>query len=319
MKKFIVVVLIGVICLTLGGCATVEYYHSDNFDFTVTQGYKVYLEEDYLETKGYEVKEMKEFLFRFFALYGGKNLSKSEYEKDSVSHSYDQYDMRWVLNYTKENNQNVVSFSQVFYDETAYNNYFSSDEKDNDTKRVVEKGFFYYRIIDTIQSPFVIIKEKWNDLYDNNLYSINDTENYIDFAEVFVLGLKNLDGDVIFRGLREEFPNIPQADVDKLLYRFVLSYGRGKMENTADKTEKGIMLTSLIWERDNKTAADEIKLVTLKPNSVGWNVLALGLTALFAGILVLAAFLIKKNRPKITYIPPAPPKVPPSVFGDEYR
>lgn len=319
MKKLLVVFLIGVICLSFGGCATVEYFHSNNFDFTVSQGYKVYLDQEYLEDKGYELKNMKEFLFKFFALYGGENLSKSEYEKDSVTYSYEKHDMQWVLNYTKENGQNVVAFSQIFYDETAYNNYFSSDEKDSDNKRVVEKGFFYYRIIDTMKSPFLIVKEKWNDLYlyDDNLYSVNNYEKYIDFAEVFILGLQA--GNVIFKGFRETFPNISQSDIDELLYRFVLSYGRGKMEDTADKTEKDIMLTSLIWERDNKTIADEIQLVTLKPNGVGWNVLALGLTALFAGILVLVAFLIKKNRPKITPVPPVPPKVPPSVFGDEYR
>jgi hypothetical protein len=165
----------------------------------------------------------------------------------------------------------------------------------------------------------LVVKEKWNELYSQGLYSSTVQEDYIDFAEVFVLGLKSWEGDVIFKGFREEFDKIPQTDVDKLLYRFVLSYARGKMENTADKTQKDVLSTSLIWERDDNNVGDEITLVTLKPNSVGWNILALILTALFAGALVLAAYFIKKKRPKITPVPPAPPKVPPSVFGDEYR
>ncbi|HEY8390627.1 MAG TPA: hypothetical protein VIL26_06750 [Clostridia bacterium] len=321
MRKIKVVFLISILCLCLSGCATVEYFHSDNYDYSVAQGYKVYLEEDYLKAKGYELKDMKEFLFKFFALYAGEVLDQDDIEDDLVKRSFSELDMSWELSFKKENNKAVVCFSQIFTDQTAYNNYFGNDGKsDGESSRVVEKGFFYYRIIDTIQSPFLIVKQSWNDLYDEEFYTVKkDNQTYIDFARVFVLGIKNSAGEVVFKGFREEFPNIPQDDIKELLYRFVLSYGRGRMEDTADRVEHGVLLTSLIWERNDETIGNEIKLVTLKPNSVGWNILALVLTALFAGILVLVAFFVKKNRPKITPVQPVPPKVPPSVFGDEYR
>lgn len=319
MKKIISVVIILIFCTAMSACATVEYTISDNFDFTVTQQYSIKLDKTYLESKGYNVIDMKEFLFEFFGFYATANLlPQDDIKSDSITHRSDQNRMNWTLEYVTNPNKDeyFVIYSLNFDDEQAFSDYYGASDSGENENITIEKSFLYYRIIQDIDSPFELISEEWKQDYSAASSEISPD---IDFADIFIQGLKNGQDQLIFEGFRQRFPAIEQSDIDKLLYRFVYAYARGMMENTADYKAVQGMQTYMVWDRDNTNMADKIQMVTLKPNSVGWNILLLIITAIFAGILTGAAILIKKRRPKTTPLPPTYPHVPPSVFGEEYR
>ena len=318
MRKLLIILFIAVISFGFFGCAQIEYTHSQNFDYSLTHQYKIYLDEEYLAQYYYTAEQMKTFLFKFFGLYSGKALTPTELERDSLRFSYENPSLKCYLDFDQE--KSVITFNQTFEDQQDYYDFYGiTKSEQNKPYDEVKKGFFYYRLIQKMQSPLLVVKEKWHELYDGELYPEADAQGKLDFAQIFMLGLKDSQGDTVFAGFRETFPDIPKDDADQILYRFVLSYSRGRLENTAHKTERDEYYTYLIWEHDNDTIGEEITLVILKPNSVGWNVLALGLTAVFAGIMVVVALISKKHRPKIEPIIPPPPKAPPSVFGDEYK
>lgn len=320
MKKILVSLFVIVISLSFFGCGEIEYTLSQNFDYSVTQKYKIYLDEEYLAQYKYTAEDMKIFLFKFFGLYSGKAFTQTQLKRNSLSFGDEEQGFKCYLNFDQENS--IITFDQTFEDQQAYYDFYGiSDDEQDKPYYQVEKGFFYYRLIQKMQSPLLVVKEKWHELYvyDGELYPEADAQGKLDFAQIFMLGLKDSQGNTVFAGFRETFPDIPKDDADQILYRFVLSYSRGRLENTAHKTERDEYYTYLIWEHDNDTIGEEITLVVLKPNSVGWNVLALGLTAVFAGIMVVVALISKKHRPKIEPIIPPPPKAPPSVFGDEYK
>ncbi|HEY8424309.1 MAG TPA: hypothetical protein VIL23_06110 [Clostridia bacterium] len=298
MKKLLSILAVIVFSLSLFGCAEIEYVFSQNFDDSISLEFNIYLDEDYLKRYGYKVDQMKEFLFEFFGLYGDKKLNYNEKNSDSVIFYNKDESIKYTLKFDR--GTNIVSYVILFKDLATYEEYYGGSEEE---PYEIEKGFFYYKIIQKIDSPFLIVKQKWIELYNNPL----DTSYFtIDFAQVFMWGLKDISGNTIFEGFRTRFPNIPQDEIEKLLYRFVLSYARGKMQNTAHKKQVSGLNTYLIWEFNDQTVGEQITLITIKPNAVGWNVLALGLTAVFGGIIALIAFSGKKKESlKPAAIPPA--------------
>ncbi|HEY8444141.1 MAG TPA: hypothetical protein VIL24_05030 [Clostridia bacterium] len=316
MKKFLCLILVVTLCASLLGCAKIEYVFTENTDESLSQQYNIYLDENYLESHGYSVDMMRRFLFKFFALYWDVKLTDTQLNNESVLlYGGQNNSIKYVfkLNYDEK----ILTFAIVFKNAQTYYDYYGITEDSNREAYEVKKGFFFYKIIQRVESPFITVKQAWNELYDKTL---DDTSIKADFATAFMLGIKDSAGNVIFRGFRETFPDIPKEDGEKIIYRFAVSYARSKLQNTAHKTSQVGTKTYYIWEYDseNLETDKEITIITLKPNRAGWNILALGLTAAFAGILVLIAYIKKKNEPmKIEKIP-SPPKPPPSIFGDQY-
>lgn len=316
MKKVLSVLLIIVLSLSLFGCAEIEYLFTENYDESLTQQYNIYLDKDYLNSYGYTPDQMKRFLFEFFGLYWSLPFTSADLDRSTVTFNYDDTQgIIYVFQYS--GTENLVSFRLKFRNAQAYYDFYDINEDESDRDYEIKKDFLFYRLIQKVESPFLVVKETWNDLYNREPYDY--PEEIMDFAQIFMLGLKDAWGNIVFKGFREMFPDIPKEDAERILYRFALAYVRSKLESNADKTELIGGYNYLIWEYDYDNINKEITLVTLKPNRVGWYVLALGLTAVFAGVLVLIAFVIKKKTPKIEPVSPPEPKVPPSIFGDDYR
>jgi hypothetical protein len=318
MKKILSVLLITVFSLSLFGCAEIEYIFTENYDESLTQEYNIYLDKEYLESHDYTADQMKRFLFEFFMLYWGLPYTPEDTNSTAVIFFNDgKEDIKYVFQYNRT--ERLVSFRLEFVNAQAYYDFYGiNDDEPEDQDYEIKKGFFYYRIIQKVESPFLVVKEKWEELYNREPYDY--PEETIDFAQVFMLGLKDESGKLVFKGFKEVFAKIPEKDAERLLYRFALSYARGKMESTADKTELIDNNTYLIWEFDDDNIDREITIITLKPNRVGWYILSLGLTAVFAGILVLVAFWRKKKAPPTEPVAaPPPPNVPPTIFGDDYK
>ena len=313
MKKFLTLLFVLVISLSFFGCGKVEYVYTENIDNSFTEQYNIYLDDEYLAEYGYNSLQMKTFLFKYIYFLSGNTWTEDEEFRNEVTLYNDDQTIIFDCFYNTE--KNIVSFALTYQDIDTYNSFYRIDDPPQPNVSV-EKGFFFYKYYQKIYSPLLIIRQEWHNLYENELYSKpHYAQGIYELPSIFMLGQKNAKGE--FKGFREAFPDIPKEDITKLLYRFAILYVRGRV-NTAPDVKLIGGLSYLVWDQDYHSVVQEITLITLKPNPVGWYVLALILTAVFAGILVLIAFVNKKSNNLDVAIPP-PPNAPPSIFGDDYK
>lgn len=312
-KKLRIIILTVAALTLLGGCATVEYMHSQENTGVITRQYTVHLDEkQLLDGYGIKIDDMKEFLFGFFGKVMGRDLTVSELKAESLRVD-GRGELEGLTQYLAYNAQGkYVAFAQKFDSEKVFYRYFGTESGDGGDERVIEKGFFFYRVTEELELPFRLVKEAVNATDPSELGGSGSV------ASMFMFGDGTQEG---FKGFRATFSEVKPEDADKLLYRFVLGTpGKGYSSPEAKYKETTTNVSYLIWEMDADGAANKVTLVRQVPNPAGWYLLAIILAALFGGGLVLFWVLYRKSHPKIPPSGPAPVKTPPpAVFGEEYR
>ncbi len=272
MKKFLSVICMLVVSVLLfSGCASVNYSVIMNSEGKIEQAMQVNLDKNEITLAGYSYSEVynnvvNDFDNYFYSPEGSLKIAVINYALKK-NKSIDDCGIKL---YRESLEDEGIIFGSIVFDSPLIYKEFYNITDDDDDQTIIEKTWFYNREISESETIFsAILKE------GTSANQIAD--KYLDYFDGSLAGTTK--------------KTLEDAD-----YNFFYGVPTNKLYSNSDRvfTQSGITIHE--WNFSASQLGDKIRTYTLAVKPTAWYILALVLTAVVVGIILIIGLLQKKFK-----------------------
>lgn len=272
MKKFLsVVCLLVVSVLLFSGCASVNYSVIMNSEGKIEQAMQVNLDKSEITLAGYSYDEVfdkvgADFDSYFYSPEGSLKIKILEY----ALKKHEDVDECGIKLYRESLKDEGIIFGSIVFDSyKIYKEFYNITDDDND-QTIIEKTWFFDREISESDSIFSSILQEGSG--SNQIAS-----EYLDYFDGSLAGTTK--------------KTLEDAD-----YNFYYGVPTTKLYSNSDRvfTQNGITIHE--WNFSASQLGDKIRTYTLAVKPTAWYILALVITIVIVGIVLVIGLLQKKFK-----------------------